>query len=169
MNTTLSPAKLDHMSQICRERSSRGVATRADWQRLAAIDPDRARAELVNYLRTSELAAANPYESKGRRHSGMAVGFFVGVVVMCAWWLFGDFLQREVVTSGKQWDLVTFSQYVAATMLPVFAWLGSRWDQKQVATTHKENRPQVSLRDATWDELLTMFDSTRKAGGTRMY
>ncbi|MCA9834688.1 MAG: hypothetical protein KC435_12125 [Thermomicrobiales bacterium] len=163
-----SSQTLDHLTQICRERSARGVATRADWQRLAEIDPNRARTELITYLQTNQAAPPNPYESGSGSHKGLAVGFVIGVVFMSGYWLFGDYLQREVVNSGKQWDLVTFSMYVAASMLPLFAWLGWRWDQKHAIVGIDES-PQIRLRDLNWDELLAEFDATRKAGGTRMY
>ena len=166
MTTTAQP--IDHLAQICRERSARGVATRSDWQRLASIDPERARAELIAYLRTNQPEQPNPYQSSGRPHTGLAVGFVVGVLFMSAYWLFGDYLHREVVSSGRQWDLVTFTMYVAATLLPVFAWLGWRHDQKRAAA-NETRAASTPLRDLEWDDLLDAFDATRKAGGTRMY
>lgn len=160
----------DHMIQICRERSTRGVATRADWQRLAEINPERARAELISFLQTSQAdAAPNPFENRGRPHIGAAAGFVIGVIFMAAWWLFGDYLQREVITTARQWDIVTFTQYVAASLLPVFAWLGWRYDQRRTDASVESAPMQQPLSTLTWDELLARFDATRKPGGTRMY
>lgn len=170
--TTTSPSQAtDHFVQICRERSARGVATRSDWQRLAELNPDRAYRELKNYLQTElDAPGANPYETSGRpRVAGLTIGFLVGVVFMAAWWLFGDYLQREVITTARQWDLVTFSQYVAASMLPVFAWAGWRIESRRRSASEQEQDERVSLKNATWDELLARFDATRRAGGTRMY
>jgi hypothetical protein len=160
----------DHMIQICRERSARGVATRADWQRLADIDPERARTELISFLKTSQdQAAPNPFDTKGRPHTGLVAGFVFGMLFMAAWWLFGDYLQREVITTARQWDVVTFTQYVAASLLPVFAWLGWRYDQRRVDASTEPTPVQQPLSSMSWDDLLARFDATRKAGGTRMY
>lgn len=170
MNATSPSQATDHMIQICRERSTRGVATRADWQRLAEINPERARAELISFLQTDQAdAGPNPFENKGGPHIGAAAGFVIGVIFMAAWWLFGDYLQREVITSARQWDIVTFTQYVAASLLPVFAWLGWRYDQRRTGASAESTPDYQSLSSLTWDELLARFDATRKAGGTRMY
>ena len=171
MTATHTPQSTEHLIQICRERSARGVATRADWERLAEIKPDRARIELREFLRENPpREEINPYESKKSwKHSGAVIGFLFGVVFMSAWWLFGDYLNREVVDSGKQWDLVTLSQYVAASLLPVFAWLGWRFDKKREDTAETVETESVNLSQASWNELLDQFDKTRKAGGTRMY
>lgn len=170
--TATSPSQAtDHIVQICRERSERGVATRADWQRLAEINPDRAYQELKAYLQVnSPEPPANPYEKgSGFRFAGMAGGFVVGVIFMVAWWLFGEYLHENVVTSARGWDLVTFSQYVAASLLPAFAFLGWRIDNRRRQSFQQEETERISLKNATWDELLAHFDATRKAGGTRMY
>lgn len=170
MTTSMLSTNTDHLIQICRERSSRGVATRADWQRLAEIHPDRARRELISYLRVNQLhAAPNPYESNGKPHIGLVAGFVFGVVFMVAWWLFADWLQREVITTARQWDVVTLTQYVAASLLPVFAWLGWRYDQKRTVATATSPAEKQQFADTSWEELLDVFDNTRKAGGTRMY
>lgn len=170
MTTFTTHANTDHMIQICRERSSRGVATRADWQRLADINPERARAELISFLQTSQAQVApNPFDTKGRPHTGLVAGFVFGVLFMAAWWLFGDYLQREVITSARQWDVVTFTQYVAASLLPVFAWLGWRYDQRRADASAESAPVQQPLSGLSWDDLLARFDATRKAGGTRMY
>lgn len=168
--TATSPSQTtDHIVQICRERSERGVATRADWQRLAEINPDRAYDELRTYLQVRDAdQLANPYEKRqGFRFSGMAVGFVVGVIFMAVWWLIGEFLHEHVVTTTRGWDVVTLSQYVAASLLPAFAFMGWRMDNKR--QNEKEPEPRESLRNASWNDLLTRFDATRKAGGTRMY
>ncbi len=170
MTATSPTQSTDHMIQICRERSSRGVATRADWQRLAEINPERARRELVSYLQLNEMQAApNPYDSRGKAHTGLVVGFLIGVTFMVAYWIFGDWLQREVITTARQWDVVTFTQYVAASLLPAFAWLGWKRDQKRAATSAPDAASRVNYADVSWEELLMLFDATRKAGGTRMY
>lgn len=170
MNTSMPSSTTDHMIQICRERSSRGVATRADWQRLAEINPERARRELVNYLHLNQAhTAPNPYDTGAKAHTGLVSGFLLGVAFMAAYWLFGDWLQRDVITTARQWDMVTFTQYVAASLLPFFAWLGWRRDQKRAAAAAPETAEKVNYSGASWDELLTQFDATRKAGGTRMY
>lgn len=171
MTATSSMQSTDHLAQICKERSVRGVATRADWERLAEINPERAHRELKAYLAlNANNDAGNPYETgKPRKVAGLVIGFLVGVVVMSAWWLFGDYLHREVVTSARQWDLVTFSQYVAASLLPAFAWLGWRIENRRAAASTDATAPEVLLREASWEDLLTRFDATRKAGGTRMY
>lgn len=169
MTASTPSQQTDHIVQICRERSERGVATRADWQRLAELNPERAHRELRAYLQVHDSTPlANPYEKQsGFRFTGMVTGFLIGVVFMIAWWLFGEYLHANVVTTTRGWDLVTFTQYVAASLLPAFAFLGWRIDNKRNAAP-KETR-QESLRDATWEELLARFDATRKAGGTRMY
>lgn len=170
--TATSPSQsTDHLVQICRERSERGVATRADWQRLAEISPDRAYSELKKYLQVNETwSQANPYETQsGFRITGMVSGFLVGVVFMIAWWLFADWLQANVVTSARGWDLVTLTQYIAASLLPAFAFIGWRMDNKRKKTNTQDEVQRTSLKNATWDELLAKFDATRKAGGTRMY
>lgn len=171
MTATYTPQSTEHLIQICRERSARGVATRADWERLAEIKPDRARIELREFLQENPpQEAANPYESRqARKHSGVFIGFLLGVLFMAGWWLFGDYLNREVVTSAKQWDVVTLSQYVAASLLPFFAWLGWKYDKKRVDDTEVVEDESVNLANANWNELLDQFDKTRKAGGTRMY
>lgn len=171
MTATYTPQSTEHLIQICRERSARGVATRADWERLAEIKPDRARIELREFLRENPTQeAANPYESgPTRKHSGVVIGFLFGVVFMAGWWLLGDYINREVVTNAKQWDVVTLTQYIAASLLPVFAWLGWRWDKKRSQDTDSIEDDSVNLTNASWDELLDLFDKTRKAGGTRMY
>ena len=169
--TASSPSQAtDHLIQICRERSSRGVATRADWQRLAEIDPERARRELINYLHLNQVhTAPNPYDNRGKAHTGLVVGFLLGVAFMVAYWLFGDWLQRDVITTARQWDVVTFTQYVAASLLPFFAWLGWRRDQQRAAANGPAAPEKHNYSEADWDELLARFDATRKAGGTRMY
>lgn len=171
MTATSSTQPTDHIAQICRERSERGVATRSDWQRLAEMNPERAYRELRDYLQVSEnTGEANPYDKSIRpRFLGVTGGFLAGVVFMVGWWLFGEYLHENVVTTNRGWDLVTFTQYVAASLLPAFAWLGWRIDAK-----HREENPtpaetRAPLKNATWDELLARFDATRKAGGTRMY
>lgn len=171
MTATSPQQTTDHIVQICRERSERGVATRSDWQRLAEINPDRAYAELKNFLQLSEdTAAPNPYEkSEKPRLAGAAAGFLVGVVFMIAWWLFADYLQREVLTSARQWDVVTLTQYIAASLLPAFAWLGWRLDKRRHEVQNEAQTNKQTLKDATWQDLLARFDATRKAGGTRMY
>lgn len=170
--TATSPSQTtDHIAQICRERSERGVATRSDWERLAEINPERAFNELKNYLQLQDSQPqVNPYENRGSfRFAGAAVGFLVGVVFMAGWWLFGEYLHENVVTSTRGWDVVTMSQYVAASLLPFFAWLGWRIDSKRQVSNQRDENTRASLKNATWDELLTRFDATRKAGGTRMY
>lgn len=171
MTATSPMQNTDHIVQICRERSERGVATRADWQRLAEINPDRAYSELRSYLQLSDSQnQVNPYEKPARpRFAGLTVGFLVGVVFMAGWWLFGEYLHEEVVTTARGWDVVTFTQYVAASLLPVFAWLGWRIDSRRQATNQETGEKPGSLKNATWEELLARFDATRKAGGTRMY
>lgn len=171
MTVQTSTQTTDHMIQICRERSARGVATRADWQRLAELAPDRAYRELKDYLRHSDTAMGpNPYDTSRKfRLAGTAVGFFLGVVFMAAWWWFGDYLQREVVTTARQWDIVTFTQYVAASLLPFFAWLGWRWDARHKNEVDSGQLSTAKLENASFADLLTRFDATRKAGGTRMY
>lgn len=171
MTVTLSTKTTDHIVQICRERSERGVATRSDWQRLAEIDPERAYSELKSYLQVHDnQPQTNPYEQRTLfRYPGMATGFVAGVVFMAAWWLFGEFLHENVVTTARGWDVVTFSQYVAATLLPAFAFLGWRIDNRRHARNEHPSDQRVSLKNATWNELLDRFDATRKAGGTRMY
>lgn len=171
--TATSPSQTtDHIVQICRERSERGVATRADWQRLAELNPERAQRELRSYLQVHEAdTPANPYEKRsGFRFTGLAAGFFVGVIFMVAWWLFGEYLHENVVSTARGWDVVTFTQYVAASLLPAFAFLGWKLENKRAETSDQEASAKApSLRNATWDELLERFDATRKAGGTRMY
>lgn len=170
--TATSPSQTtDHIVQICRERSERGVATRTDWQRLAEINPDRAYRELKTYLQVNTSpAAVNPYEKSDRpRLAGTVIGFVFGVLFMAGWWLFGEYLHENVVTSARGWDVVTASQYVAASLLPAFAWLGWRIDNKRQTANQQGVENPVSLKNASWDELLARFDATRKAGGTRMY
>lgn len=169
MTATSPTHSTDHIVQICRERSERGVATKADWQRLAEINPDRAYRELRTYLQVhdSELLA-NPYEKRpGFRIAGMAAGFLFGVIFMVVWWLIGEYLHENVITTTRGWDLVTFTQYVAASLLPAFAFLGWWIDNRRQSTSRQHE--QTSLKDASWDDLLARFDATRKAGGTRMY
>lgn len=168
MTTTSPTQSTDHMIQICRERSARGVATRADWQRLHEINPERAVRELRTFLqRNNTVEAANPFEQRPPR-SGLALGFVAGVVVMSLWWLFGAYLHANVVSTGPQWNMVTLSQYIAASLIPFFAWMGWRIDQRKHA--ERTEQPQSeNLRDADWEQLLARFDATRKAGGTRMY
>lgn len=170
MTATSSSQPTDHLAQICRERSERGVATRADWQRLAEINPDRAYRELRAYLLVQDAEQpVNPYEKqKGFHLSGLVKGFLIGVVFMVCWWLVGEFLHEYVVTTTRGWDLVTFTQYVAASLLPAFAFWGWRMDNKR-QEEKAEPEARASLKDATWDDLLARFDATRKAGGTRMY
>jgi len=170
MTTSTPHTHTDHMIQICRERSARGVATRADWQRLAELNPERARTELITFLQTHQAEpASNPFESRGRSYAGAAIGFVVGVLFMVVWWWFGDYLHREVVSTARQWDVVTFTQYVAASLLPLFAWLGWRYDQRRASESAESVEMKQPLSGLTWDELLARFDATRKAGGTRMY
>ena len=172
MTATTSPSQTtDHIVQICRERSERGVATRADWERLSEINPDRAYRELKTYLqRHDSEQQPNPYQKRtGFRFAGMATGFIFGVVFMIAWWLFGEWMHENIVTSTRGWDLVTFTQYVAASLLPAFAFLGWRIDNKRNAADQQEQEDPRSLKNASWDDLLARFDATRKAGGTRMY
>ncbi len=171
MTATSPQQTTDHIVQICRERSERGVATRADWQRLAEINPDRAYSELKTFLLLNEgTAAPNPYEkSEKPRIAGALAGFLVGVVFMIAWWLFADYLQVNVLNSARQWDVVTLTQYIAASLLPAFAWLGWRLDKKRHQVESETQATRQSLKNATWQDLLARFDATRKAGGTRMY
>lgn len=170
MTTTISPSTVDHMTQICRERSERGVATRADWQRLAECDPIRARRELISYLETSQQNSVNPYDHQRKPRTGLVIGFAAGVVLMTVWWLIGDHWRNAAETTAREWDVITFTMYVAASMLPVFALIGYRWDAKRAQTeTRPESTTRTSRRDASWDDLLAEFDATRKAGGTRMY
>lgn len=171
MNAISPQQTTDHIVQICRERSERGVATKSDWQRLAEINPDRAYTELKTFLLLNEdQSAPNPYEKSGKfRIAGAALGFLVGVAFMAAYWLFADYLLRDVITSARQWDVVTLTQYIAATLLPVFAWVGWRIDNRRYESHQVDSEERESLRGATWQELLTRFEATRKAGGTRMY
>ncbi len=168
--TTISSSNLDHMTQICRERSERGVATRADWQCLAECDPIRARSELISYLETSQQNNVNPYDHQRKPRTGLVLGFVAGVVLMSAWWLIGNQWRTAADTTAREWDVITFSMYVAASMLPVFALIGYRWDQRRASSNvTPEQVDKRSRRDATWDDLLAEFDATRKSGGTRMY
>lgn len=172
MTATTSPSQnTDHIVQICRERSERGVATRADWARLAEINPDRAYRELKTYLqRHDSQQPADPYAKReGFRFAGMFLGFLAGVVFMVAWWFFAEWLHENIVTSARGWDVVTLTQYIAASLLPAFAFLGWRMDTKRNGAKEKETVEQRSLKNASWDDLLVEFDATRKAGGTRMY
>lgn len=172
MTATASPSQTtDHIVQICRERSERGVATRADWERLSELNPDRAYRELKTYLQRHDSDQhVNPYEKRtGFRFTGMFIGFIFGVAFMVAWWFFGEWLHENVVTSARGWDMVTLSQYIAASLLPAFAFLGWRIDRKRNDSSQQEQEDRASLRNASWDDLLTRFDATRKAGGTRMY
>lgn len=172
MTATTSPSQTtDHIVQICKERSERGVATRADWERLSEINPERAFRELKTYLQQHDAQQqSNPFQQrKGFRFAGMALGFVVGVVFMVLWWLFAEFLHENVVTSAKGWDVVTLTQYIAASLLPAFAFLGWRIDNKRNVENEKPHEEFESLKDASWDDLLARFDATRKAGGTRMY
>lgn len=172
MTATTTPSQTtDHIVQICRERSERGVATRADWETLSEINPDRAYSELRTYLqRHDSQQPVNPYQKReGFRFAGMFLGFLFGVAFMVAWWFFGEWLHENVVTSTRGWDVVTLTQYIAASLLPAFAFLGWRMDSKRNAANKQEQEERVSLKNATWDELLARFDATRKAGGTRMY
>lgn len=167
MTVSTPKQSTDHMIQICRERSARGVATRADWERLHEINPDRAKRELQSFLALEQTnPQANPFQKSPRR--GMVIGFIGGVAFMSVWWLIGAFLQARVVQTGFQWNMVTLSQYAAATLIPAFAWLGWRFDQKKQSEV-SARIPGETLRNASWEDLLSRFDSTRKAGGTRMY
>lgn len=172
MTATTSPSQTtDHIVQICKERSERGVATRADWERLSEINPERAFRELKTYLQQHDSQQqANPYQQrKGFRFAGMALGFVAGVIFMVLWWLFAEFLHEHVVTSARGWDVVTLTQYIAASLLPAFAFLGWRIDSKRNAANDETKADTRSLKNATWEDLLARFDATRKAGGTRMY
>lgn len=172
MTATTSPSQTtDHIVQICKERSERGVATRADWARLAEINPERAYSELKAYLQQHDSQQqVNPFEKRNAfRFTGMAAGFVVGVVFMIAWWLFAEWLHENVVTSARGWDVVTFTQYVAASLIPAFAYLGWRIDNNRNSVNQQGTDAAGSLKNASWDDLLARFDATRKAGGTRMY
>ncbi len=172
MSSSPQAINIDHLAHICRERSERGVATRADWERLSELDADKARRELLTYLQLNQRQdAPDPYDRATRPHMGLVVGFLIGVAFMSAYWLCADYVQRESTSSGKMWDVVTLTQYIAASLLPVFAWLGWRWDRRRASEAQEvENAPQKPrLRDLTWPQLLDVFDTTRKAGGTRMY
>lgn len=172
MTATTSPSQTtDHMVQICKERSERGVATRTDWIRLAEINSDRAYRELKTYLLQQDSEQqANPFEKRNPfRFAGMAAGFVAGVLFMIAWWLFGEWMHENIVTSARGWDVVTFTQYVAASLIPAFAYLGWRIDHKRNEGGQPDSGAGGSLKNASWEELLERFDATRKAGGTRMY
>src|SRR5690554_3256429 len=148
MTATISPSQTtDHIVQICRERSERGVATRADWERLSEINPDRAYRELKTYLQQHDAQKqANPFQKrKGFRFAGMALGFVVGVVFMIVWWLIAELLHERVVTSARGWDVVTLSQYIAASLLPAFAFLGWRIDNKRNAANEEKQDAPGSL------------------------
>lgn len=159
----------DRLLQLCLERSSRGVASRADWQHLARLDPDLAREALRRHLQQDAPVVPtdrNPY-AKNALRPGVAVGFVCGAIAMSIIWLAMHWIQGTYVTSGEWFSRTTLVQYVAALLIPIGAWVGWRFDQHRHAPTG--SRERVSIRNAEWDELLDRFEATQRSRRTRVY
>lgn len=159
---------LERLVHIAHERAERGTATTDDWRSIAKIDEKRARIELSHYLQTaaSEMQA-NPY-TKNPRSIGTVAGFVGGALIMMFLWRFGvPYLQDawSGITYGP--GFATAITYVSTILLPLGAWLGSRWDRSHRPAQEEQ---AVKIRtDGTFEELLQTFCRVQNRARTRVY
>ena len=159
---------LNDLIRVARERSARGNATAADWRSIAEIDEERARRELSRYLQTHRSVSnldINPYE-RNRRSVGTVLGFVLGALGMVVMWIWGvPYLQEAWagITYGP--GVATALTYVSTTLVPLGAWVGSRWDRGH----QQPDVPPPSPTDSTFDELLQRFTRSQNRSRTRVY
>lgn len=159
---------LDLLLQRARERATHGSGSRRDWEQVAAIDAPRARQELREHLQRNSSViggTVNPYESRPRQ-IGAAAGFAIGVVLMIIVWLLMAWARNTIVTTGMQWNIATAIQYSAAALPPLCTLLAARHARSSQNQSPSE---RVSLREASFDELLDRFEQTQRIGRTRVY
>lgn len=161
---------LQHALRIARDRSARGNATRRDWERVAAIDPDRAYRELRDFLRragNAEYDPANPYERQSRI-PGAFIGFILGVVGVAVSWLVMLELQEIWADQPILRDIATGGQFLAAVLIPIGIALGARWSRRKAVGTDERHSLTVPS-GATFDELLEIFERTQNVNRARVY
>lgn len=168
--TQTSHAALENALRIAQHRSARGNATRRDWERVAAIDPDLAYRELRDLLRragNANFEPTNPFERQSRI-PGAFIGFLLGVLAMAIAWVILFELQDRWVTNPLLRDIATGSQFLATVLVPLGLVLGARWSRRRSTTT--ETRASLTVpKGATFDNLLERFERTQNIGRARVY
>lgn len=165
-----SDVTLENLLRNARDRSARGNATRRDWERVAAIDPDLARRELAEFLRAHANAAGlhiptNPY-ARSRRVSGAVLGFVGGVLAVAAIWLALPWIRDTYVDEPLWQHVVTSGQFIATALIPAGIFLGARWGASR---DEAPDAPADTPEDASLDELLEAFEKTQHIGHARVY
>lgn len=164
----LTQSLLENRVRAAHERAARGNATTDDWRSIAEIDEERARIELSEYLQTTTTDMnANPYDPNPRA-VGTVLGFITGGLLMMFTWRFVvPYLQDAWAGIEYGPGFATAITYVSTVLLPLGAWLGSRWD--------RAHRPaSVSLQvetntDGTFEELLQRFCRIQNRARARVY
>lgn len=162
-------ASLDSLLRNARDRSARGNATRRDWERVAAIDADRARRELRQFLRhhaSTTPSRANPYERR-RAIPGAVLGFLAGVALMVVIWIILPYARENWMERSVMRDIATGGQFLSTLFVPIGMLLGARWDHRRHGT-NTEPAPGMS-REASFEELLDAFEQTQHVGRARIY
>lgn len=176
-STTTSPppstSRIDSLVTAAKERSALGRATADDWRAIATIDEERARRELLGFLRRAEPVIqfdANPYE-KQPRAIGTVVGFIAGCILMALMWQFGvPWLQDAWAGIDYGPGMATSLTYISTLLLPLGAWIGSRWDRKsRNATAPARQERQAIPKDTSFDDLIQRFCQTQQRSRTRVY
>jgi hypothetical protein len=169
--TSPSTTTLDHLVRLANDRSARGNATRRDWERVAEIDPDRAYRELRDFIRRTghaEVSTANPYESRSRV-PGALIGFIAGVVLMIVVWIVLPYAREHWMDFGVWRDIATGAQFISTLLIPLGALLGARWSRRHNDDAATTQAAPASLRNASFDELLAIFERTQNVGRARVY
>lgn len=171
--TTLTPrARLEHLVLVARDRAARGNATADDWRAIAEIDEERARHELAIYLRRAQPVlgdGGNPYQ-KRRGAVGAVTGFILGsLLVVLAWQFLVPWLQDAWRDIDYGPGIATAITYIAPILLPLGAYIGSRWDRRQQATAQEAEEPITFDPDAGFEDLVRRFCQAQKRGKARVY
>lgn len=164
-------AHLEHLVMVARDRAARGNATADDWRAIAGIDEARARHELSIYLRRAQpvVEASNPYE-KRRGAVGAVAGFVIGCILVALTWQFlVPYLQDAWAGIDYGPGVATAITYVVPILLPLGAFLGSRWDRRMQEPDPETEEPITFEPDAEFEELVRRFCQAQKRGKARVY
>lgn len=160
---------LDSLLRTARDRSARGHASRRDWERVAAIDPDLAYRELRDFLRrasNAEFNPANPFERRSRV-PGTLIGFLAGVAVMLIFWTAMPYLRDQWLEYSVLRDIATGGQFLSTLFVPLGMVLGARWERRHAPSA--SHTSLVPAKGASFGELLDMFERTQNVGRARVY
>jgi hypothetical protein len=164
------PSPVQSALRTARDRSARGNATRRDWERVAEIDPNVAHRELRDFLRRAANATydpANPYVRQSRI-PGASIGFLLGVLGVAISWIIMLELQEVWADRPILRDIATGGQFLAAVLIPIGIALGARWSRRE-AEANGERYQMIVPQDATFDELLDIFERTQNSNRARVY